>query len=282
MIGPPWLSIALKIIGLTLTQFISLLGGLVIAGFILGFLERQANGRVIHLFGMKGIYVTAWLGTPIHELSHAAMCLIFRHRVTEIKLLQAVDSSGTMGYVRHAYNPNSFYQRIGNLFIGIAPLIGGSLVIAAVAKWMLSNVSTTFSDYVSGAPRLFSFFDLPSWFAFCEAVVAVFQSLFALENLTNPYFWLFLVIALCVSSRMSLSREDIRGAWSGAGALFGLLILINALSMLLDPTLRSHMMYWIARFNFLLMIMLSLSIFFSFLVFFASHFAFVIVGLLKK
>ncbi|SFG21870.1 hypothetical protein [Sporolactobacillus nakayamae] len=282
MIGPSWLSIALKIIGLTLTQFISLLGGLVIAGFILGVLERQANGRVIHLFGMKGIYGTAWLGTPIHELSHAAMCLFFRHRVTEIKLLQAVDSGGTMGYVRHAYNPNSFYQRIGNLFIGIAPLIGGSLVIAAAAKWMLPNVSGTFFDYVSGAPRLFSFFDLPSWLALNKAVIAVFRSLFAFENLTNPYFWLFLVIAVCVSSRMSLSREDIRGAWSGAGALLVFLLLVNALSALLDPTLRGQMMYWIARCNFLLMIMLSMSVFFSFLVFFASHFAFVIMGLLKK
>lgn len=282
MIGPSWLSIALKIIGLTLTQFISLLGGLVIVGFILGFLERQTNGRMIQLFGMKGIYGTAWLGTPIHELSHAAMCLIFRHRVTEIKLLQAVDSSGTMGYVRHAYNPNSFYQRIGNLFIGVAPLIGGSLVITAAAKWMLPNVSATFSDYVSGAPRLFSFFDLPSWVAFCEAVIAAFRSLFAFGNLINPYFWLFLVIALCVSSRMSLSREDIRGAWSGAGALFGFLILVNALSMLLDPTLRSQFMYWIARFNFLLMLMLSLSVFFSFLVFFVSHLVFITMGWLKK
>jgi hypothetical protein len=282
MIGPSWLSIALKIVGLTLTQFISLLGGLVIVGFILGFLERQANGRVIQLFGMNGIYGTAWLGTPIHELSHAAMCLIFRHRVTEIKLLQAVDSRGTMGYVRHAYNPSSFYQRIGNLFIGIAPLIGGSLVIATAAKLMLPNVSTTFSGYVSGAPRLFSFFDLPSWVALNKAVFAVFRSLFAAENLTNPYFWLFLVIALCVSSRMSLSREDIRGAWSGAGALLVFLLLVNTLSALLDPILRSQMMYWIARFNFLLMIMLSLSVFFSFLVFFVSQFVFVIMGWLKK
>ncbi|MCO7128147.1 hypothetical protein NIE88_20595 [Sporolactobacillus shoreicorticis] len=272
-----WMTIVLRIIGMTCVQFISLIGALIIGGFILGFLERQANGRMIHVFGMKGIYYTAWLGTPIHELSHAVMCLIFRHRVTEIKLLQAVDSDGTMGYVRHAYNPNSLYQRIGNLFIGVAPLIGGSLVIALCAKWVTDGASPALFDW-SHARRLFSFFDLPSWEVLGKTILRIFQGLFTVSNYSHPVFWLFVLIALCVSSRMSLSSEDIRGAGSGAGALFGLLLVTNATSVLLDPALHTQITYWIGRFNFLLMVMLSLSVLFSLFVFLISHLLFLMVG----
>jgi len=277
MSGQSWMAIVLRIVAMTGVQFISLIGALFIGGFILGFLERQANGRVIHAFGIKGIYYTAWLGTPIHELSHAVMCLIFRHRVTEVKLLQAVDTDGTMGYVRHAYNPNSLYQRIGNLFIGVAPLIGGSLIIALCAKWMTYDSSLAFFDW-SQAPQQFSFFDLPSWTALGKAILQIFQSLFAVSNYSHPAFWLFVLIALCISSRMSLSNEDIRGAGSGAGALFGLLLVANALSVLLDPALHMQITYWIGRFNFLLMVMLSLSVFFSLLVLLISHLLFLTVG----
>lgn len=282
MSGTEWAMIAVKIIGLTFSEFISLLGGIVACGFILGMLEREANSRMIRLFGIKGIYVTAWLGTPIHELGHAFMCLLFRHKVTEIKLLQAIGPDGTIGYIRHAYNPGSLYQRIGNLFIGVAPLISGSLAIALCERLLVPSTSTLFSGYFSGAPRLFSLFDLPSWVTLGRAMQTVFQHLFAVQHFADPYFWLFLLAALCISSRMSLSAEDIRGAKSGVGALFLFFLLTNAISVFLDPSLHGQVMQWIARFNFVLMMMLSLSVFFAFLVCFLSNLLYLVMRRMKN
>lgn len=265
MSGAGLFSVILQILWLSATEFVSLIGGLVIGGFILGYLERVSNSLIIGAFGMKGIFFTAWLGTPVHELGHAAMCLFFRHRVTGIKLLQANQSDGTIGYVTHAYNPNSLYQNIGNLFIGLAPLVSGSVAVFACAHFLVPESSALIAHYFSNEVQIFSLFDLQAWATLGRSDLAIAGSLFAWRNLTHPAFWLFLILAVCISSRMSLSREDIRGARSGAGALFLLLVIANTLNIVLDPSLHQQMMVWIGRLNFCLLILLSLSVLFSLL-----------------
>ncbi|MDD9150103.1 hypothetical protein OYT88_16295 [Sporolactobacillus sp. CQH2019] len=253
----------LQILWLSTTEFISLIGGLVLGGFILGYLERLSNRLIIRTFGMKGIYFTAWLGTPVHELGHAAMCLLFGHRVTGIKLFQANRSDGTIGYVTHTYNPDSLYQNIGNLFIGLAPLISGGLAIFASARFLVPNGSYLIVRYFFAGTQTFSLVDPRTWGDLLFADLDVFRNFFTVENLARPAFWLFIFLAVCISSRMSLSPEDIRGARSGAGAMFLLVVLANVLNAVLDPSLHRQMMIWIGRFNFYLLILLSASVFFS-------------------
>ena len=70
----------------------------------------------------RGVYYA--LGVvfiPIHELSHALMCLVFRHKITDIRLVSF--KGGLGGYVNHTWNPRSPYQGLGLFFIAIAPLI---------------------------------------------------------------------------------------------------------------------------------------------------------------
>lgn len=69
------------------------------------------------------------LGVPVHELSHAAFCLIFRMPITKIRLYSPNAESGTLGYVAFAYNPCSIGHAVGLLFQGVAPLIGCSLIL---------------------------------------------------------------------------------------------------------------------------------------------------------
>ncbi|MGO0916500.1 hypothetical protein ACTPEM_26060, partial [Clostridioides difficile] len=38
-------------------------------------------------------------------------------------------NDGILGYVSHSYKKDNLYQSIGNFFIGIAPIIGGTIMI---------------------------------------------------------------------------------------------------------------------------------------------------------
>ncbi|WP_100486140.1 hypothetical protein [Sporolactobacillus pectinivorans] len=258
----PLFSIILGVAWSSLIEFISLTGGLVLCGFILGYLERLSNRNMVRSFGIKGIYFTAWLGTPVHELGHAAMCLIFGHRVTGIKLIQASGADGTIGYVTHTFNPNSLYQKIGNFFIGLAPLISGSLAIF-LSTYLFVPGSYTLIFHYLGEKQNFSLFEPTTWDAFVNTVQSVFASLFFISHLADLKYWLFFILALCIASHMSLSPADIRGAASGAGALFLLIAVANALSTVLDPPLNSQMTAVIGRFNFCLLLLLSLAVLFS-------------------
>ena len=101
------------------------IGAVVICGLVVGLCERL----FLYLMGPgvgRGVVIgTSIIGTPIHELSHALMCLIFRHRIQEVKLWQPSSEDGTLGYVTHSYNPRNIYQNLGNLFIGLGPIFGG-------------------------------------------------------------------------------------------------------------------------------------------------------------
>ena len=102
-------------------------------------LERFGQRQLAQRFGWKSAMWTGWLGTPIHELSHVALCILFRHRIDEVALFEPDEKSGRLGYVRHSYRSKSWFEELGNPFIAIAPLIGGSLVLL-VLVYVLSLI----------------------------------------------------------------------------------------------------------------------------------------------
>ncbi len=78
--------------------------------------------RVMRSPFSKGLYYALGVAfIPIHELSHALACLVFRHKITGIRLVSF--DGGLGGYVNHSWNAKSLYQRLGLFFIAIAPLL---------------------------------------------------------------------------------------------------------------------------------------------------------------
>lgn len=204
-----------------LLQLLFTVGVVALFGFFIA-LCRRALYRCVGAPAYKALLVTGVIGTPIHELSHALMCLIFGHRITEIKLYQLNSKDGTLGYVNHTYNPRNLYCQIGNFFIGIAPILGGSgvllLLMFLLTPDMFASVAETFraaTAFTSGAP------DFGGYFALFGSVV---RDIFAVENLKNALWWVFIVLAVMISSHMELSAADIRSSVVGL-ILFVVLLL---------------------------------------------------------
>lgn len=106
------------------------IGIFIICGLIVALCEKL----VLYFCGRGGrgfIYATSIVGTPVHEIGHALMCLIFGHKITEMRLWSP-RSDGTLGYVEHAYNKRNPYMVLGNLFIGTGPILSGLLFIFLV------------------------------------------------------------------------------------------------------------------------------------------------------
>lgn len=116
---------------------------------LLGYLMQVASGlvrnRLSATIGAKGFAYFTAVGTVTHELGHLLAAVIFRHKIVEVSLFNP-QANGTLGYISHSYNKKSLYQRIGNFFIGTAPIYCGVLVIYLLTKIFLPDaISTTAS-----------------------------------------------------------------------------------------------------------------------------------------
>ena len=184
------------------------------------------------ILGMPFYYLT-FPGTVIHELSHAAMCLLFRHRVTEMKLFAPDRHSGTLGYVNHRFDPSSPYQVIGNFFIGLAPIIAGSLVIYFAATVLVTPSFFPAGGGTAGGAGDFSSMKAASApvLGAAEASMEMLKGFLEPENLKDWRFYLFIYILLSVGGNLRLSVPDMRGAWSGFALFCILLFVFNAIAL---------------------------------------------------
>lgn len=209
-------------------ETVYLTGVIIIAGLILEFLRNNSIRNFQRSFGMNAVMITGFIGVPVHELSHAAVALLFRHKITELKLLQRPDRNGVLGYVNHSYNPRSIYQQIGNFFIGIAPMFGGTISIIALMKIVLPEIYDKFIDILIKNLSA-GFFSIKTVEGMLISYKGLLKSIFTLRNLENPYFYLFLFVAVSIASHISLSIDDIRGASRGLAVIFIVLFVFNAL-----------------------------------------------------
>ena len=123
--------------------FLSLLtiGMFLFFGYIYSIIEKINFRYLISTFGSIGILLTGIIGTTVHELGHLIMCFIFNHKINSFQFFNFKNykSESTLGYVSHKYNEKSLYQKAGNFFIGIGPIISGTLFMILSFKFLLPN-----------------------------------------------------------------------------------------------------------------------------------------------
>lgn len=238
-----------RVVFTTFSQLIWLLGLLFIFGLILYLFARFTRITYVKSVGQKmDIIFTGWIGTPVHELGHAVFCILFRHKIVEMKLYSPNAEDGTLGYVNHSYNPNSTYQKIGNFFIGVGPIIFGALVLYAAFYYLVPNMSEVFSNIeaqsqtlVKGVRGEYSGVLAAMW----GTTKGTLSSLFKAQNFSDFKFWIFLYLAICVSSHMQLSPPDIKGAKGGLISLIVFFLIINLIILGLEATgVSAHFGNW--------------------------------------
>ncbi len=200
--------------------------------FLFGFLIAFCNKRFYANFGAFGrlaCYITGAVGTPVHECAHALFCVIFGHKVMEIKLFQINSADGTLGYVNHTYNPKNIYHKVGNFFIGVAPII----VISAILYLMAYLLLPEFLVELSAGIQVVDFVA-----DFGGALLSILSSvpIFFLYAVTWQW-WVFLIVGIFLALHMTLSKPDIKGALNGLIFVLLAFLIVDVVLGLVDGVL---------------------------------------------
>jgi hypothetical protein len=274
------LSAFMETLLISFIELLYLFGVVIAVGIILGVFERYSNVYLMGAFGSRGVLVTAWIGVPIHEIGHLLQCFIWRHKVNRVKLLQLNSPDGVLGYVEHSYNRNSFYQQVGNFFIGLGPIFSGIGSLILGMYLLVPDSYLTFSDFIhqNVTPEKL---DLNVLNTVWGAVLAIVKSLITYENVMNPLFWIYLWLAISISSHIALSKADIKGAAKGLLTMFFVLVLFNVAAGLIGFD-SLQIIRKITQYNVYFLSYFSISLFFSGITLVFSYFLYKLKRLAKE
>lgn len=234
------------ILSKTIIDLFRLFGSIIIFGFILYVLSSVTRRIFAKTLGSKTeVYITGWIGTPIHELSHALFCIIFRHKINDIKLFNS--KSDTIGYVLHSYDSRSWYQQMGNFFIGVAPIIIGTFIVyllfMLLAPELKNNIfempNLKYKQMFNSEILSVIYYSISNIFIY---TYNIFMNIIRNFAIYSPFksitFWIFLYLSISIASHMELSPADISHAWKGIIVIFALSLIINTFLILIKVFLK--------------------------------------------
>ncbi len=221
---------------LTLQIAISMFGLMFLIGMALYLLARFSRNTFAKTLGPRAeVFVTAWIGTPVHELGHAFFCLLFGHKIKSIKLFTPNSKDGTLGTVEHTFNKKNLYHRIGAFFIGAGPVIFGSLVILALLHFLMPQGRQIIATLQSDSFALHQ--ADAGIIAYLRMVFGglwtVGTSMFTAENFSNWQFWLFLYLTMAIATHMELSPADLKEMTVGFLFIFLIMYIVTLIYSLI-------------------------------------------------
>jgi len=231
-----------KLLFISFGQFLALISVFIFFGLLLYLIARLTRTTFVKSIGQNfDIYVTGWIGTPVHELGHALFCIPFFHKITEIKLFTPKSGNGSLGHVNHSYNTGNLWQAIGNFFIGLGPILFGSAVIYILMRYLLPDY-TQLIQATHTHPVDFTRLD-----SIKQQFIDLYQNslhglrlLFTSSNFRNWQFYVFLYVAMSVASHMELSPPDLKGVKAGLISIAVALLLINAVGLFFNLAVSGY------------------------------------------
>jgi hypothetical protein len=233
------------------------LGVMVVCGLV----AWMARKIFMYFVGDKAtfvLYASSIVGTPVHELGHALMCIPFAHRITDMKLLLPPSRrSRTLGYVEHSYNRKNPWAVFGDLFISFGPIFSGIGVMVLVltlcfpAQWeaYLNSSRAIIEGGVdaqqiaaSASSLLFSLFEGLKGDDAVRSIVG-------------------LLIILSVSQHITLSLADLKGCFRALLMYTGIVAIFAGVTMLLG--MQNNVLSGLMQINLPLLSLFCVSIAFS-------------------
>ena len=238
-----------QLLGLTL-------GVMVVCGLVAWF-ARQIFMYFVGDSATLVLYASSIVGTPVHELGHALMCIPFAHRITDMKLLLPPSRrSRTLGYVQHTHNTKNPWAVFGDLFISFGPIFSGLAVMVLVLTLCFS---TQWNVYLESSKQM-----VASGVSFREMFSAALALLFSLvEGIKGDAARsvIGILLILSVSQHITLSLADLKGCFKALLMYAGLVAIFAAVTMLFD--LQNGIVNGLMRFNLLLFAIFCVTIAFS-------------------
>lgn len=218
-------------------QLVLVFGPMLLLAFLMNFIAGFNENLSYRIMGQKAyLYTFGWLGTAVHELGHAFFALLFLHKITDIQLFSPKGHGGSLGYVAHSYNKKNIYHRIGNFFIGLGPILFGSLVLFFSAYFLFHIKFDLFAAFKidKGTFSSLTSFEI----AFKELVKIQLEILRNVFYGHNSNWWkllIFIYLIFSVGSSVTLSKSDVSASVGGFAFFVGVLLLFNLATVWYSP-----------------------------------------------
>lgn len=231
---------------LTFQIAISMFGLMFLIGLALYLLARFSRNTFAKTLGPRAeVFLTAWIGTPVHELGHAFFCLLFGHKIKSVKLFTPNSKDGSLGIVEHSFNKKNLYHRIGGFFIGAGPVIFGSLVILALLHFLMPQGKQIIATLQSDSLALHQAdASIPAYLRMVfEGLWTVGASMFSAENFNKWQFWLFLYLTMAIATHMELSPADLKEMAIGFLFIFLIMYVVTLIYTLILTGATNLLLY---------------------------------------
>jgi len=263
-----FLSYLFDVLLATYNQLFILFGPLLVLFVLLNISAKLTARMSVKFWGRNlFLYGFAWLGCSVHELSHAFFAIVFGHKITDIELFKPNNDGESLGHVSHSYNKRSIYQKIGNFFIGISPLLSGGIVLF-LTVFLLFRLNVTelssfrISTHIFTDLTLLKQFGLNIW----SSLLTFFQLVFVGAAAVWWKSVLIVYILYSTGSSMTLSKSDVGSALSGFIWVIVFFFIFNLATFWIGNFVidfLSHIVGYISGFYFLLLLSLIANLLFS-------------------
>jgi len=217
------------------------------------------------------LYIFGWLGVSVHELGHLVFAVLMNHRIDEVALFTP-DSEHGLGYIRHSYDRYSIYQNLGNLFIGLGPILLGILLLHGLSSMLFGFSVAKTSTFAITSNAMLNL-------AVVESVIMpnlwdnILRFAYLVLYSDSSTWWKVALLLYClcaIGGALTLSVSDILGAGKGFVAFVFVLLTLNMLTLWIGDFTRnafSFVSYYFSWFYFLVLLCMFVNVCFVLLMF---------------